>query len=177
MRTILFLGRILPILLVASHTGPSLAQAPNLDVKIEIRVLDFIAEPIGRSDVAVLYDRDVAGSMADALQIVKAFDDSLGLARSKLLPKLVELHALPQEAGLKAVVVGRNIADPHDDILRYGIANRTLVMSAGLDCVRNRHCMVGVAASPEPEIGVMSDIIRRSGIRFADGLQLMVKEY
>ena len=46
------------------------APVSPLEVKIELRVLDFIAEPAGRSVVAVLYDRDRSGSAEEAAELL-----------------------------------------------------------------------------------------------------------
>lgn len=163
---------------VALCGGLALAQpAPVLQAKIGIRILDFLVDPGDRANVAVLYDRDNADSLRDADAMLHAFQDSAALAHSRFQPRLVERHALRQEKDFKAVVVGRFIADPDDEIVGYGIANHTLVLSTGLDCVRRRQCGVGVAAEPEVEIAVCPDLIRKSGISFADGFQLMAREF
>jgi hypothetical protein len=166
-------------MVIAIALGGAAAQAQPadaLEAKIGIRVLDFLVDPGSRGNVAVLYDRDNAESLRDAGALLRAFQDAAGLARSRFQPKLVERRALAQESDLKAVVVGGFITDPNDEILRYAISNHTLVLSTGLDCVRRRQCAVGVAAEPEVEIDICPDLIRRSGIRFADGFQLMAKE-
>jgi len=165
-------------LVLALRVSPLSAQPGSLlEAKLEIRVLDFVVEPDRRAEVAVLYDRDNAESLKDANQILNAFREAAGTARSKFLPKLVERHLLPQEIGLKAVVLPRGIADADDDILSYGVDNRTLILAGGTECVKHRQCGIGVATTPEIQIGVCGDLIRRSNIRFADGFQLMVKEF
>ena len=156
------------LLAQASPTSP-------LEVKIELRVMDFIASPADRSLVAVLYDRDARGSADEAAAILQALEESRELARSKFTPRLVELHVLASVKGLKAVILPASLAD--DSVMQYGIANQTLVLSSGSACLRNHHCMVGVSTMPEVEIGVDSPAISAGRIQFADGFQLMVKEY
>ena len=155
------------------------AAVSPLEVKIELRVLDFIAEPADRSAVAVLYDRDRGGSAEEAAAILRSLQDSADPARAKIVPRLVEIHALAGQRDLKAVILtaGLDGAQEGAMVLKYGVAHRTLVLSAGTDCVKERRCMVGVTTVPDVEIGVNSSAIKEGQIRFADGFQLMVKEY
>jgi hypothetical protein len=146
-----------------------------LEVKIQLRVLDFMTDPSNRTAVAVLYDRDVRGSAEEAAAILQALEESQELARNKIAPRLMEAHALPSARNLKAVILPPGMAD--ESVMQYGIANQTLVMSSGNACVRNHRCMVGVSTSPDVEIGVDSPAIHAGRIQFADGFQLMVKEY
>jgi hypothetical protein len=157
--------------------GLSAAVTPvsALEVKIELRVLDFVAEPADRSVVAVLYDREQAGSTGEAAAILDALRQVAGLARSEIAPRLVEIRSLGRMRELKAVILTAGLDD--EAVLKYGIAHQTLVLSAGTGCVRDHRCMVGVTAVPDVEIGVNSPAIRDGHIRFADGFQLMVKEY
>jgi hypothetical protein len=158
--------------------GRALADPTHyLDVKIEIRVLDFLVEPRGRATVAIVYDRDSPESQRQAAATLRAFEDSAALARSKMSLTLMERRALPGTEGLKALVSGPAMAGWEDDLIAYGIANHTLVLAADSDCARRRKCTVGVATLPEVEIEVSEDVVRASGIRFADGFQLMVKSY
>jgi len=69
------------------------APVSPLEVKIELRVLDFISEPADRSAVAVLYDRDHPASAEEAAGILRALQDSAGLARVKIAPRLVEIRS------------------------------------------------------------------------------------
>lgn len=170
------LGSLLIMSLLSAFPARA-EKEPMLEAKIEMRVLDFVAEPFDRKDVAVLYDRANPRSQHDASIILQALMGSASLARHKFSAKLIELGDLKTIKGLKAVVVPAFSDDIYDDILRYAIANRTLVLSIGLDCVKRGRCMVGVATDPEIEIGVSSANVRKSGIRFDDGFQLMVKEY
>lgn len=151
------------------------APTSVLEVKIELRVLDFMTDPANREAVAVVYDRDARGSSEEASAILQALEDSSGLLRNKIAPRLVELHALSSVKGLKAVILTAGISD--ESVMQYGIANQTLVMSSGSACVRNHRCMVGVSTAPDVEIGVDSPAIHAGRIQFADGFQLMVKEY
>ena len=146
-----------------------------LEVKIELRVLDFVTEPPARTEVAVLYDREVRGSAEEAAAILQALEESQELERNKIAPRLVEAHALASAKNLKAVILPPGTAN--EAVMQYGIANQTLVMSSGSACVRNHHCMVGVSTNPVVEIGVDSPAIHAGRIQFADGFQLMVKEY
>src|SRR5579859_4583783 len=158
--------------------GGLLAQAAPtslLEVKIELRVLDFMTDPSNREAVAVIYDRDKSGSAEEAASILQTLEETHELARNKIAPRLMELHALASAKGLKAVILPAGIAD--DSVMQYGIANQTLVMSSGSACVRNHRCMVGVSTTPDVEIGVDSPAIHAGRIQFADGFQLMVKEY
>lgn len=151
------------------------APASPLEVKIELRVLDFIAEPAGRTAVAVLHDRDHPGSAEEAAAILKSLRDSADPARDRIVPRLVEIHGLAAQKDLKAVILTAGL----DGLaaLKYGIAYQTLVLGAGTACVKERRCMVGVATVPEVEIGVNSLAVDEAHIRFADGFELMVKEY
>jgi len=164
------------LILLALLAFPAFAQ-PMLEAKLEIRVLDFMIEPASRGEVAVLFDRDNADSLKEANEMLRAFQQSAGLAHSRFAPKLVERHALDQEHDLKAVVLSRFIAESDDDILLYGVSHRTLVLAGGVECVQRKQCAVGVATTPEIQIAVRGDMIRQSGIRFADGFTLMVKEF
>lgn len=158
-------------------TGLFVQAAPvsPLEVKIELRVLDFVAEPADRTAVAVLYDRDRAGSAEEAAAILKSLRDSEDPARDKIVPRLVDIRGLTTQKDLKAVILTAGLDGMA--VLKYGIANRTLVLAAGTACVKERRCMVGVAAVPEVEIGVNSLAVSEGHIRFADGFELMVKEY
>jgi len=151
------------------------APASPLEVKIELRVLDFIAEPADRTAVAVLYDRERGGSAGEAAAILRSLQDSADPAHAKISPRVVEIRALSAQKGLKAVILTAGLDGAA--VTRYGIANQTLVLSAGTACVKERRCMVGVTTVPDVEIGVNSSAIREGQIRFADGFQLMVKEY
>jgi hypothetical protein len=156
--------------------GPAGAAPTSvLEVKIELRVLDFIASPNGRTVVAVLYDRDMRGSAEEAAAILQALEEWQGTGRSKILPRLVELHALSSAKALKAIILPASLSDL--SAMQYGLANQTLVLSSGSACLRDHHCMVGVSTQPEVEIGVDSPSIEDARIQFADGFQLMVKEY
>lgn len=146
-----------------------------LEVKIELRVLDFMTDPANREAVAVVYDRDARGSAEEASAILRALEDSLELVRNKIAPRLVEVHALSSVKGLKAVILPAGLSDK--SVMQYGIANQTLIMSSGSACVRNHRCMVGVSTAPDVEIGVDLPAIHAGRIQFADGFQLMVKEY
>ena len=151
------------------------APVSPLEVKIELRVLDFIAEPAGRNVVAVLYDRDRSGSAEEAAAILRSLQDAADPAHAKIMPRLVEIRALAGQKGLKAVILTAGLDGAA--VLKYGVANQTLVLSAGTNCVKERRCMVGVTTVPDVEIGVNSSAIKEGQIRFADGFQLMVKEY
>jgi hypothetical protein len=146
-----------------------------LEVKIELRVLDFISEPADRSVVAVLYDRDRTASADEAAAILKALQESAGLARYQITPRLVEISTLAGLKGVKAAILTAGLDTAM--VVKYGIANRTLVLSSGITCAKERRCMVGVTALPEVEIGVNMLAIEEAHIRFADGFELMVKEY
>ncbi len=146
-----------------------------LEVKIELRVLDFISEPADRSAVAVLYDRDRPASAEEAAGILRALQDSAGLARVKIAPRLVEIRSLAGLKGLKAAILTAGLDEAA--VLEYGVAHQTLVLSSGTACVRDHRCMVGVTTTPDVEIGVNMPAIREGNIRFADGFGLMVKEY
>lgn len=146
-----------------------------LEVKIELRVLDFISEPADRSLVAVLYDRDRTASAEEAAEILKALQDSVGLARYKIAPRLVEIRSLAGLKGVKAAILTTGLDDAM--VLTYGVANQTLVLSSGTACAKGHLCMVGVTTVPEVEIGVNMLAIEKAHIRFADGFELMVKEY
>ena len=169
------------LLFMASLILPAIQAAaqpaPALEAKIEIRVLDFVAEPADRATVGVLYDRDNAASLKEANAILQAFVEAAGMARKSFTPKLVERHTLDRETGLKGLVLTPSLPASLDDVSRYGIKNHAVILSSGLDCVRRHQCTVGVVTAPEVEIGVSPDIIRKSGIRFADGFQVMAKEY
>ena len=158
-------------------TGPvALAAAVSpLEVKIELRVLDFISEPADRSAVAVLYDRDRAGSAEEGAGILKALQDSEGLARYKIAPRLVEIRSLAALKEVKAAILTAGLDDAM--VLKYGIVNQTLILSSGTACAREHRCMVGVTTVPEVEIGVNMPAIEEAHIRFTDGFELMVKEY
>ncbi|HMA51628.1 MAG TPA: hypothetical protein VKP60_17840 [Magnetospirillaceae bacterium] len=151
------------------------APVSPLEVKIELRVLDFISEPVDRSVVAVLYDRDRAASAEEAAAILKALQDSVGLARYKIAPRVVEIHSLAGLKGVKAAILTAGLDDAA--VLKYGVANQTLVLSSGTACAKDHRCMVGVTTVPEVEIGVNLPAIEAAHIRFADGFELMVKEY
>ena len=151
------------------------APASPLEVKIELRVLDFIAEPAGRSAVAVLYDRERGASAEEAAAILRELRDTADPARARISPRLVEIRTLAAQKGLKAVILTAGLDGA--TVVKYGIANQTLVLSAGTACARERRCMVGVATAPDVEIGVNSTAVKEGQIRFADGFQLMVKEY
>jgi len=151
------------------------APTSLLEVKIELRVLDFMTDPANRETVAVVYDRDKSGSAEEAASILHAFEETRELARNKIAPRLIEVHVLSSAKGLKAIVLPAGMVD--ESVMQYGIANQTLVMSSGSACVRNHHCMVGVSTMPDVEIGVDSPAIHAGRIQFADGFQLMVKEY
>ena len=162
---------------VLALAGPGALAGPvsPLEVKIELRVLDFVAEPADRSTVAVLYDRDRGGSMQEATAILNSLQDLAGLARSKIAPRLVEIRSLAGLTGVKAAILTEGLDEAA--VLKYGIANQTLVMSAGTACVKEHRCMVGVATVPDIEIGVNEPAIEQGRIRFADGFELMVKQY
>jgi hypothetical protein len=161
--------------LALAESGAQAGPVSPLEVKIELRVMDFVAEPAGRSVVAVLYDRDRGGSAQEATAILNSLQELAGLARSKIAPRLVEIRSLAALKGVKAAI----LTDGLDEgaVLKYGIANQTLVMSAGTACVKEHRCMVGVATTPDIEIGVNEPAIEQGHIRFADGFELMVKEY
>lgn len=164
-------GGALALLGQAALAGP----VSPLEVKIELRVLDFISEPADRSVVAVLYDRDHTPSSEEAAAILKALQDSVGLARYKIAPKLVEIHALAGMKGVKAAILTAGLDEAM--VLKYGVANQTLVLSSGTACAKDHRCMVGVTTAPEVEIGVNMTAIGDAHIRFTDGFELMVKEY
>lgn len=151
------------------------APVSPLEVKIELRVLDFISDPRDRSMVAVLYDRERAGSAEEAASILKALQDSAGLARYTIAPKLVDIRSLAGLTSVKAAILTGGLDEAA--VLKYGVANRTLVLSAGTACVKEHRCMVGVTAMPDIEIGVNMRAIEDAHIRFSDGFELMVKEY
>jgi hypothetical protein len=161
--------------LALAGSGAQAGSASPLEVKIELRVLDFIAEPADRSMVAVLYDRDRAGSVQEATAILNSLQDLAGLARSKIAPQLVEIRSLAGLKGVKAAILTDGLDQAA--VLKYGIANQTLVVAAGTACVKEHRCMVGVATVPEIEIGVNRAAIDQGHIRFANGFELMVKEY
>jgi hypothetical protein len=146
-----------------------------LEVKIELRVLDFISEPADRSVVAVLYDRDRAASAEEASAILKALQESVGLARYKIAPRLVEVRSLAGLKEIKAAILTTGLDEAM--VLQYGIANQTLVLSSGTACAREHRCMAGVTTVPDVEIGVNMPAIEAAHIRFTDGFELMVKEY
>jgi hypothetical protein len=146
-----------------------------LEVKIELRVLDFISQPADRAIVAVIYDRDRTGSADEAAAILKALQDSVGLARYKIAPRLVEIGDLPGLTGVKAAILTAGLDDT--TVLKYGIVNQTLVLSSGTRCAQDHRCIVGVTTAPEVEIGVNMPAIEQAHIRFTDGFELMVKEY
>ena len=172
MKTALMMcGGALALMGVVAQAGPVVP----LEVKIELRVLDFISEPADRSVVAVLYDRDRAASAEEAASILKALQESLGLARYKIAPRMVEIHSLAALKGVKAVLLTAGLDDA--TVLKYGVSNQTLVLSSGTACARDHRCMVGVTTVPEVEIGVDMQAIEDAHIRFADGFELMVKEY
>jgi hypothetical protein len=158
-------------------TGEAAYAAPvsPLEVKIELRVLDFISEPHDRTMVAVLYDQARTGSADEAAAILKALQDSAGLARYKIMPRLVEIHALAGFKGIKAAILTAGLDEAA--VLAYGVANQTLVLSAGTACAKEHLCMAGVTTVPDVEIGVNMPAIEQAHIRFADGFELMVKEY
>lgn len=158
-------------LAVAAQAAP----VSPLEVKIELRVLDFISEPAGRSVVAVLYDKGRADSAEEAAGILRALQDSAGLARYRITPRLVEIRSLSGLEGAKAVILTVGLDEAA--VLKYGVDHQTLVLSAGTACVKAHRCMAGVATLPDLEIGVDRAAIEAARIRFADGFELMVKEY
>lgn len=166
-------GGVLALAGLTAQAGPTSV----LEVKIELRVMDFIAKPADRSAVAVVYDRDLRGTAEEAGAILQALEESQELARSKISPRLVEVHALSSAKGLKAVILPASLSMADEPVMQYGIANQTLVLSSGAGCLRSHRCMVAVSTSPDVEIGVDSLAIRAGNIQFADGFQLMVKEY
>src|ERR1700761_1347084 len=93
--------------------GPASAAAPTsaLEIKIELRVMDFIASPTGRTVVAVVYDRDMRGSQDEAAAILQSLEEWQGTGRSKILPRLVELHALSSAKALKAIILPASLTD------------------------------------------------------------------
>ena len=151
------------------------APVSPLEVKIELRVLDFIAEPTGRTAVAVLYDRDRNGSAEEAAAIMRSLQDTADPAHARIAPRLVEIRALAGQKDFKAAILTAGLDGM--SVLKYGIANQTLVMGAGTACAKERRCMVGVTAAPDVEIGVNSSAVKEGRIRFTDGFELMVKEY
>lgn len=147
----------------------------TLEVKISLQVLDFMSAPAGRTAVAVLYDKSRPESMQEAVSMMQALQDAATRAHSAVTPKLVELNMLPPTPSLKAILLPPGLEEA--SLMEYGIATHTLIASTGLSCVREHRCMVGVRAQPEIEIGVDSSALREAHIEFADGFQLMVKEY
>jgi hypothetical protein len=160
---------------MVSASAVQAAPVSPLEVKIELRVLDFISDPSDRSVVAVLYDRDRAGSAEEAAAVLKALQDSAGLARYVIAPRLVDIRSLSALTGVKAAIMTSGLDEA--TVLRYGVANRTLVLSAGTACAKQHRCMVGVTTAPDIEIGVNMPAIEDAHIRFSDGFELMVKEY
>ena len=55
-------GGVLALAGLTAQAGPTSV----LEVKIELRVMDFIAKPADRSAVAVVYDRDLRGTAEEA---------------------------------------------------------------------------------------------------------------
>jgi hypothetical protein len=148
-----------------------------LDVKIEIKVLDFLRDPHHRGKVAVLFDRDNGESRRQAEFTLHGLIEFSALSRSGLAPALVERRELAAARDYAAVLLGPAELQSEDDAMRYGLAHHALVLSIGRDCVRRGKCTVGVTSQPEVEIALSPEMLRQSGIRFADGFQLMVKEY
>ena len=161
--------------LLAFAASPARAVM-TLEVKISLQVVDFISAPAERTAVAVVYDKSLGnGSMEEAVGLLQALQDAAIQSHSKISPKLMEVHALPAAPGLKAIILPPGMESA--SLLDYGIANQTLILSMGVACVREHRCMVGVRAQPEIEIGLNSPALHDAHIRFADGFQLMVKEY
>jgi hypothetical protein len=164
--------------------GGSLAPPPAradsqsfLTVKIELRVLDCLAAPSGRSAVAVLYDPANSESQKDATGVLQTLEQSAGLAQNDFAPRLVEAGNLAAQGALKAIILTAGLGNRYDEVMRYAVANQILVLASGPDCVRDRRCMVGIKASPDVEIAVNQQALRQSGIRFNDGFQWMVHDY
>jgi hypothetical protein len=167
------------LVVLACLALPGTVAATSMkDVRIGIRVLDFVTSPAtGRAAIGIVYDARSKESTDDAQAILDWLSPAEGASRPALSPMMVEVQKLDDVQALKAVIVASGMEGHYDQIVAYGRRTGTLIMSSDLGCVRAAKCTIGVASTPRVEVIVSFQEAQSSGIQFSEAFRMMVTEY
>jgi hypothetical protein len=148
------------------------------DVKIAVRVLDFVNAPaVGRSVVGVVFDARNRDSIEDARSILQWLGGASGQSISDMTPVLIDIRKLDSFRDLGALVVAAGLEESYDRIRDYGSSTHTLTISTDLACVRAAKCVVAVSSVPRVEVMISARAASDSGVHFSDAFRMMVTEY
>ena len=158
---------------------PSSGHATSLkDVQVGIRTVEFLrAPPLGRTDVAIVYDRRRKASEDDARAIlVWLLDNSQG-SKVEIAPILVEIGELATLRRFPVAMIANGVpADQFPRILDYSRLNGTVTISSDLSCVHAGQCTLGISSSPRVEVILIRQVATSCGIDFLEAFRMMVKE-
>ncbi len=148
------------------------------DVKVEVRVLDFVGGPVeGSPYLGIVYDPQNRESLADAQTIESWFGNGDVKARNAWVPVLADVHRLGELPGFRAAILADGMGGFADVVLDYARRYATLTISSDLACVRAGKCAVGVSSLPRVEVILSRQASQLAGVSFPESFRMMVTEY
>lgn len=157
---------------------PAAAETTARDVEVAARAVAFLAsKPTGEQPTAIVYDPANAESQADADALKAILSGGVNAGKVTLgAPKLVAVGDLGGLAGMQVAFVAKGTGSHHAAIAAAAAAQKTLTMSADLECVRSGSCVVGIQGQPNVEIYISKQASQASGQEFSSAFLMMAKE-
>jgi len=127
--------------------------------------------------LAIIYDAQNKASADDALMIQNWVNSGVSSAKAELIPRLIDVHQLEAEPGLRIAIVASGTETSFGLILNYAIKNQTLAISSDLSCVRAGKCAVGIVSTPRVEVIINRAVATSCSVEFSEAFRMMVREY
>ena len=155
--------------IVALACTAAYAEPTARDIQVMARAIGFInGLPRGVVDVAVV---DGAG----AQEVMDAMRGRVSAGGVTLNPRRVPADEL-SGSGVRIIIVPEGQASMHASIAAAARRLGAATLSTDMNCVRNGHCVVGVAAQPRVEILVSRRAADAAGVSFAQAFRVMIRE-
>lgn len=156
---------------------PCSGEATTLnEVKVAIRVVDFMANPPrGRTPLAIFFDGQNQRSVEDARAIMTWLSTEAA-STIDFVPTLVDLRQWDQGRVFPVAIVAGAANGYFAYIFDYARHNHTLTLTADLACVRNAMCAVGISGVPRVEVVISRQAAAACGIVFSEAFRMMVTE-
>lgn len=155
-------------------TGPaSAASLTGRDVQIIAKALGFLDPAPPGGSVAVVYEKNVAGSKEDADAIVHLFGDGLASGGGKVTGRAIDAGSLGDGTGYIAIIMA---AGAEDTGATKGGPRRLLSITAADGLVRSGRCVMAVHSEPRVEITVNRAAAQAAGIGFTAAFGMLVHE-
>ncbi len=171
------IGAAVAVCVALNLVAEPTAALSDKGVQIAMRTLSFVVDPpSGQTDIAILYDPNVPGSVEDAHVAEASLGTGLQVGQATLRPVLVEVGELGRLSGVRFALITSGLQTHYDEIYAATRANGILSITCEMACVDAGRCVMAIESEPTVEIVVDRTASRESSIEFATAFRMMITE-